>query len=306
VLFSTYKVDINVRYIYDLTFKTMSRLLDLQHSSFVKLLGHGSQGQVYLLCNNTTGKQYTVKFTLIQDDDYRSEYEHQWMQSKEVLTILIKIQHPNIVRIYEVGDIKVNSRDYKQIITMINSVDVEYSHHSDNINIPYTVMDYIEGYNLNEKHIDDDQAFNILTDLMSALTVFNKYNIYHGDLSFHNVMYNTKTNKYVVIDFDYAEILNSTNYLDYATLDTKFVNDNLLFSIFYPQDSGYSDDNYVHHNYMLPDTTLINKYCNYAVETKGLPLTHYITILSILMGERVIDIELEHEEIESWQYGKKQ
>jgi len=282
----------------------MSRLFDLQHSSFVKLLGFGTQGIVYLLRNNTTGKQYAVKFTLVQDDD-RPEDKLQRMQTREVLTVLTKVQHPSIVRIYEVGDIKVNNMYYEQIITMINNVVVEYSHHSNNFNIPYTVMEYIEGYNLHDKHITDDQAFHIITDLFSALTTFSNYNIFHGDLSFNNVMYNVKTNKYVVFDFDYSQILNPTNNPNYINPDIIFVNDGLSVGIFYPEDSGYMDDNNIVHNYMLPDTTLINKYCNYAIETNNLPLTHYITIFSILMGEKILDIELEHEEMEKWQYGKK-
>jgi hypothetical protein len=157
-------------------------------------------------------------------------------------------------------------------------------------------MDNIEGYNLNHPINDNVQALCIMTDLMSALRVFEKYNIHHNDMNFQNIMYNIKTNKYVVIDFDYSEINNDPNYVNNDSIsDIETVNFNLQeFYGFIPENNTEGD-------------IAIDRYHGYTESAKGgLSLGHYISMLSSFLGQQRLILTLEYNQEEHWQYGIKE
>lgn len=244
-----------------------------------------------------------IKFTRIHASD--EEYDKkQWYKTKQVLTTLSSVKHPNIVEVFEIGEIDITDSNYQQLLDMINWNEVDskpeasYNQHNSPLSIPYVIMEYIEGHDMVEQHANSEQALELLTDLMSALSVFAKYNICHGDMNFQNVIYNTKTGRYVVIDFDYSEITNTSKY----RADIDVVNENLPDVLLYPQD---------YDKQLLPDTGNLNSggvviagYCNHALLTNGKrSLNHYIMILSTLLGSRPLVLSLEFDQTSRWQNG---
>jgi hypothetical protein len=110
------------------------------------------------------------------------------------------------------------------------------------------------------------------------------------------ILYTTlkQTNKYVVIDFDYAIFENDN------TLDVFNANWCMIYCLYYPN----KIENEFGQPFMLPDTSISNKYANYVVvQTLSQPLDHYINILSVLLGEKELRLTLEHGQKEKWQYG---
>jgi len=175
----------------------------------VRLLDSGANSKTYVL--NKDNKQFVLKFTRIVTLDVAQDKE-QWYKTKQVLTTLSSIKHPNIVEVYEVGEVDITDSNYQRFLDMINWNEVKsepepyYNQHDSSSGIPYVIMQYIEGHDMIKQHTNSEQALELITDLMSALSVFAKYNIRHGDMKFQNVIYNTKTGRYVVIDFDFSEI----------------------------------------------------------------------------------------------------
>jgi serine/threonine protein kinase len=283
-------------------------MFNLQEYTIVKFLASGAQGKTYLI-RNSESNIYVIKFTLIDYDDISGK--DQLLATKRVLTILSKIKHPNIVRIYEIGDVKVNSSDYQQVLDIFNwNEEQSQPEQSDSsfhfgFDIPYVIMEYINGYDMSNRDLEPDKVPHLLTDLVSALRVFQNHNIRHGDMNFQNVIYNIDTNNYVVIDFDFSRIINLPQEQLYTETDMYFVNINIVAGLSYLKRSTYTDEKYSSYYPMLPDTTLINKYCNYTIEATSLPINHYVSVFSILMGAKPVILTLEHGQKEEWQYGIK-
>ena len=273
---------------------SLNLALNLDHNyTVVNFLSEGAQGKTYLI-RDEYDTVLVIKFTLIHQ--YAID---QIVSTKKVLNILRGVHHPNIVRIYEIGTIYTTDNNYDQINTLIGDDDKH-------LDIAYVIMEYIEGSTMNN-HLEPDQLQPLMFDVMSALKTFDRYNIRHGDMNFQNVIYNIKTNKYVVIDFDFSSIITKPQEDAYFETDIDFVNDNMNRYIFYPEDDSMitdDDDEYI--KFMLPNTSLMNKYCNYASSTKRKPLDHYISILSILLGDEPVIINFENDVNEVWKYGIKQ
>ncbi len=102
--------------------------------------------------------------------------------------ILSKMQHPNIVQIYEYG-------------------------FSDKSDIPYIVMEYLHGKMLSEMIVDNipvqlDKAIKILRQLASALAAVHGHEILHRDIKPHNVIVDSDFNAKLT-DFGAAHVLES-------------------------------------------------------------------------------------------------
>ncbi len=63
------------------------------------MLGSGGSGHVYLVKNRTNGQKYAIKKVLLTRD---SEYNATVMQE---VSLFSRLNHPNIVRYYDVSHI---------------------------------------------------------------------------------------------------------------------------------------------------------------------------------------------------------
>lgn len=148
----------------------------------IETLGSGGMGTVYLTHairdKNRLSAVKVLREELIEDENSRQRF-------KQEGTIIDKVDHPNIVKIFERGD-------YKGKL--------------------YIVMEYLRGKILAQKIKEDGiielkECFFIMTQIADALSCIHKKNIVHRDLKPANIMLieqEGKTNVVKLLDFGLA------------------------------------------------------------------------------------------------------
>jgi serine/threonine protein kinase len=260
------------------------------------------------------GNKFVVKFKLVYGNDNES--------GEEVYRRLMSISHPNIVKVYEVGNVMPSTAIYDQVYKLINW-DFESGEESDintvyGRNIPFVISQHIDGYTIDNRVITN--VIPLIQNVFSAIKVFQKYLIVHDDLQPQNIMFNTQTSQYVIIDFDLSYFGT-----DNAT-DKEYFIETLETVLFYPNKKPHtfvdsstvntsSNTKEIKSLLLLPDVTEINKFYNFAVLTppNNTDLNIYITVLSALLGNYPFTLQLEEQQtgnnlninynVEVWRYG---
>ena len=126
-----------------------------------KLLGKGSYGEVYLVKNNITG---TIRAMKVIDKNNEEEE----LTDEEILNeinILKKIDHPNIIKLFEFYS---NKSTY------------------------YLILEFCEGGNLyefvDENKLSEFQVIYIMFQILSAMNYCHNMNILHRDLKPDNIL----------------------------------------------------------------------------------------------------------------------
>ena len=130
----------------------------------VDLLGSGSFGKVFKAVNTLTRNLVAIKKTkkyLKKNSDFGTET---YVNVKNEIEILKKLSHPNIVKIYEIYDI----REY---YFQIN----EYCKFSDL-------------YNYFKFHLSEKQICIILYQILSGILYLHENNIIHRDIKLENIL----------------------------------------------------------------------------------------------------------------------
>jgi hypothetical protein len=194
--------------------KSFAKKLGDQYE-YLRHLGGGEFSNVYLVRHKISGKEHALKILdyhyLLQrlkkedlaDADSKSKFN---LIKKRFITeakLYKKIDHPNIVKIYETGVLADTEKE---------------------IEIPYFIMDYIEGSTLanvlkNEAPFDLNRVIGISRNVLEALEAIHHKNIIHRDLKPSNIMIQEETGKAIIIDFGIAkDIVSGTRLTTTGTL----------------------------------------------------------------------------------------
>lgn len=146
----------------------------------LETIGKGSYGEVKKIQHKTSGEMRAMK--IIRKDDVSKEF----MQSlQNEIEILKQLDHPNIVRLYEF--------------------------YQDNLNI-YLITEFIEGGELFDKitkvkHFTEEDAANVMKQLLQAVTYCHNRKIVHRDLKPENLLMESKVSDNIkVIDFGTSRV----------------------------------------------------------------------------------------------------
>lgn len=149
----------------------------------VRKLGEGSMGKVYLV-NKAGSRDYYALKVLTQGRGYETRY-HRFQREIRSLSML---DHPNIVRVYDSGTMN---------------------------NIPYYVMEYIEGETLssllNRKKIlpiPVQNSIDFVQQIAKALAYLHEKKIIHRDLKPSNIMLDVQ-NHFKITDFGLVKFVGS-------------------------------------------------------------------------------------------------
>ena len=148
----------------------------------VKLLGEGSYGKVYLVNHKIIGFSRAMKIIeKVEDVD-----ENNVLEILNEINVLKKIDHPNIIKIFECY---MQNNNY------------------------YLVTEYCNGGELfelvNDTHFTETQVAYIMYQLFSAINYCHKMKIIHRDLKPENILITKNENNFIdikVCDFGTAQI----------------------------------------------------------------------------------------------------
>ena len=163
------------------------------HFEVLKSIGKGGSGKVYRVRNKVTKKSYACKkISKLNINDYN--------QFKNEMEILMKLDHPNIIKLYDVYE----------------------SHNS-----LYLVMEECEGGELFDRISDriesndmytEKDACEIIKQIVGAIKYCHNNNIVHRDLKPENLLYlkpkEDNDNTLKIIDFGLSQDLNIEKNLD--------------------------------------------------------------------------------------------
>ena len=141
-------------------------------------IGKGSFGTVYKAEKN--GAFYAIK--IFQSELLRTEYRTRL--DREIKAIQ-KIQHPNVVKLYEYGVFKEREFEYF-----------------------YIVMDYIEGRPLTDfvGSLSEPQCIQVIESILDTLESIHNNGVIHRDLKPENIMINNQGVP-IVLDFGLAKLI---------------------------------------------------------------------------------------------------
>ncbi|BBM82979.1 protein kinase domain-containing protein [Candidatus Uabimicrobium amorphum] len=160
--------------------------LNFGNYKIIQELGRGGMGAVYRVHDPKLNREVALKVMLTQDEQHLLRF------TQEAQTIA-RLDHPNIIRIFEVGD--------------------KPQH--------YFTMEYICGISLHKYIVDHDldekKIATMFLKVAQALSVAHRQKIIHRDLKPENIML-TQKNEPKVMDFGLAKIKHNT-----ASLSKNFV-----------------------------------------------------------------------------------
>ena len=149
-------------------------------------LGGGGMGDVYYAKHNRVDREVAIK--ILHSHLFLNESIHN--RFKNEANALIKLNHPNIVKIF----------DY-----------VEQE------NFACLIMEYINGYTLDEfiEHVSGPmpsaKATSIICSVLDAVQYAHDSNIFHRDIKPANIMISKDGNKVRIMDFGIAKLTDNIN-----------------------------------------------------------------------------------------------
>ncbi|MCP3689201.1 MAG: HDOD domain-containing protein [Gammaproteobacteria bacterium] len=126
-----------------------------------KELGHGRQGIVYLASDPDLHRKVAIKAVHLNRDLQHQATTDQLLSEARIVS---RLQHANIVTVYDVG-----IADYR----------------------PYLVLEYIEGSSLRHKirsGLKIDESLRIMRDILAGVAAAHAQNIAHGDIKPANIL----------------------------------------------------------------------------------------------------------------------
>ena len=148
----------------------------------VRLIGRGGMGSVYLARDLRLGRPVAIKVLKPE----LSESEEQRERFRREAQITARLDHPNIVPLYEHGE----------------TAD----------GIPYFVMGYVQGESLAARvqrlgRLWPNETRRLLGELADALDYSHRQGVVHCDLKLANVLIDGATGRAVLADFGLAQVV---------------------------------------------------------------------------------------------------
>lgn len=174
-----------------------------QNFSFVKLLGFGSYGRTYLIEEKSTKKLFVLKCLRLK------HRRHQKTKSKfmQEIEILQRLSMPSIPSIQLTGTIQ---------------------------DIPFFIMDYINGRTFEQLIFDEGQIFTIsqslliTKQLLQQIVVLHENSIVHRDLRIPNILFANQ--QLYIIDFGLATVKKN---VDFSLIDNPKQAENHISDLYF-------------------------------------------------------------------------
>jgi serine/threonine protein kinase len=182
---------------------------------YIKPIGQGSFGVIYLIEEKNSKKQYALKSVLCNDIE-------QILKHKKEFELLYSLNHPNLIKIYNVLFKYLDMTTYILYVLM-EKADTDWNNE-------------IEIRSKMKRNYTEKELINIMKQLANVLLYFQKNNIAHRDIKPQNILI-FPNNIYKISDL--GEAKNAKNNIQYATLKGNqfFMSPNLFFAFKYSGNS---------------------------------------------------------------------
>ncbi|MFC4224370.1 Stk1 family PASTA domain-containing Ser/Thr kinase [Lysinibacter cavernae] len=157
-----------------------------------ELIGHGGMSTVFRGTDMKLGRPVAIKIlkaALANDTAFRDRFRQEAQSAS-------RMAHPTIVRVYDAGDDLMQTPDGTQM------------------QLPFIVMEFIEGQNLKEVlasgPLAGDEACRIMESVLTALEYSHRAGVVHRDIKPANIMI-TPTGQIKVMDFGIARAISDTS-----------------------------------------------------------------------------------------------
>ena len=152
------------------------------------MLGQGAMGTVYLANDPRIGRKVAIKTIALNAEFEASEIEEAKMRFYREAEAAGRLNHPNIVTVYDVGEEE---------------------------DLAYIAMDYLQGVNLSvytkpEHLLPVDTVLSIAEQVADALDYAHQNKVIHRDIKPGNIIYEPKTGKVSLTDFGIASLTDSS------------------------------------------------------------------------------------------------
>ena len=153
-------------------------------------IGHGGMGKVFLAHDEILQRDVAIK--VLSKTEFGTEGRSRLLQEAQAIA---QLNHPNIVTVHDAGEVD---------------------------EIPYIVMEYVEGKNLHEASIKDHGEIMQLTQkVCEALGHAHKHDIIHRDLKPENIII-AKDGSLKLMDFGLARSVASRYTVEGSITGTVF------------------------------------------------------------------------------------
>jgi serine/threonine protein kinase len=188
---------------------------DEKNIIYIKPIGQGSFGVIYLIEEKNSKKQYALKSVLCNDIE-------QILKHKKEFELLYSLNHPNLIKIYNVLFKYLDMTTYILYVLM-EKADTDWNNE-------------IEIRSKMKRNYTEKELINIMKQLANVLLYFQKNNIAHRDIKPQNILI-FPNNIYKISDL--GEAKNTKNNIQYATLKGNqfFMSPNLFFAFKYSGNS---------------------------------------------------------------------
>jgi hypothetical protein len=177
--------------------------------TYIKSIGQGSFGVIYLVEEKNNRKQYALKRVLCNDID-------QILKHKNEFELSFSLNHPNLIKIYNI------LFKYLDMTTYLLFVLMEKAETDWNSEI---IQRKKENY-----YYTEDELINIMKQLVNVLVYFQKNNIAHRDIKPQNILI-FDGNIYKISDLGEAKNTNNINRVATLKGNQFFMSPSLFFSL---------------------------------------------------------------------------
>jgi hypothetical protein len=177
--------------------------------TYIKSIGQGSFGVIYLVEEKNNRKQYALKRVLCNDIE-------QILKHKNEFELSFSLNHPNLIKIYNI------LFKYLDMTTYLLFVLMEKAETDWNSEI---IQRKKENY-----YYTEDELINIMKQLVNVLVYFQKNNIAHRDIKPQNILI-FDGNIYKISDLGEAKNTNNINRVATLKGNQFFMSPSLFFSL---------------------------------------------------------------------------
>lgn len=175
-----------------------STLPTIKDYEIIELLGSGSFGNVYKVKKG--GTYYAVKEVTFEEGEDVDSLRHFEVFIIELNNLLRMKGKEHIVQLADafIGD----SLNYDQLLKVDffghDFVDIWHGHVIDRKG--YLVLNFFQGSSIESCYIPAEKSIRLYVDIADVILDFNSEGYVHGDIKGPNLLYNTETNDFCIVD----------------------------------------------------------------------------------------------------------